>query len=110
MRGTIKVRGLAAECAGSSVSGLSRMMSSIDGWSVAETSGGVEELSTGVGAAFDVVSVAVAVVATAAGSCGGWSGCWASSGVVASVDDRTMNWLSDVLLVSVLVGCVMFGK
>ena len=113
VRGTMKVGGMAAESAVSSVSGLSRMMSSIDGWSAAGASDDDGELSTGAGA-----GVAADVVAAAGGGggaaavfgAGSSSVCCDSSGVVAFVDDRTMNWLSDVLLMSVLTGCVMNGK
>ena len=102
----MKVGRFAAESAGSSVSGLSRVITSIDGWSAA----GVDELLTGASAAVDVVVAAIAGGTTAAGGCVGSSRCWDLSGDVASVDDRTMNWLSEVSLVSVLIGCVIFGK
>jgi hypothetical protein len=113
VRGTMKVGGMAADSAVSSVSGLSRMMSSIDGWSATGASDDDDELSTGAGAgvAADVVAAAVAGGGAAAVfGAGSSSVCCDSSGVVAFVDDRTMNWLSDVLLVSVLAGCVMNGK
>ena len=106
----MKVGGLVAEPAGSSVSGLSRMISSIDGWSAAETFGVDAELSTGVGSFVEVVSAAVTGgTAAAEGGVGSSVGC-DLSGVVVFVDDRTMNWLSDVLLVSVLAVCAMNGK